>query len=245
MTEHKTINKDSFKILIIIPAFNEEKSVVAVAKAARDAYENVDVLVVNDKSTDRTERVLQEHDIDHLSLPTNLGIGGAVQSGFIFAERNNYDIAVQVDGDGQHPPEQIPLLVTPILQDGVDFVIGSRYLQKSQIVSSFARRLGGGMLATFIWMNTGKKVTDPTSGFRAYNQRAIKFLSRNYPQEYPEPISVIELLDCGFKLVEIPVKMKERQFGQSSITGANTFFYMLKVMFAIIIAKLRRGGSYA
>lgn len=218
---------------------------VAVAKAAMEAYENVDVLVVNDKSTDETERVLWENNISHLSLPINLGIGGAVQSGFLFAERNNYDIAVQVDGDGQHPPEQIPLLIEPILKDGVDFVIGSRYLQKSQIVSSLARRFGGGMLATFIWMNTGKKVTDPTSGFRAYNQRTIKFLSRNYPQEYPEPISVIELLDCGFKHKEIPVRMKERQFGQSSITGANTFFYMLKVMFAIIIAKLRRGGSYA
>ena len=240
-----TSSEKSTRILVIVPAFNEEKSVVSVAKAARDAYDHVDVLVVNDKSTDETEDLLRKNDIHYLSLPINLGIGGAVQSGFIFAERNNYDIAVQVDGDGQHPPEQIPLLIEPILKDGVDFVIGSRYLQKSQIVSSLARRFGGGMLATFIWLNTRKKVTDPTSGFRAYNQRAIKFLSRNYPQEYPEPISVIELLDCGFKLVEIPVKMKEREFGQSSITGANTFFYMLKVMFAIIIAKLRRGGSYA
>ncbi len=241
----KKSSEKSFRILVIIPAFNEEKSVVSVAKAAGDAYDNVDVLVVNDKSTDETEDLLRKNDIHYLSLPINLGIGGAVQSGFIFAERNNYDIAVQVDGDGQHPPEQIPLLVEPILKDNVDFVIGSRYLQKNQIVSSLARRFGGGMLATFIWMNTGKKVTDPTSGFRAYNQRAVKFLSRNYPQEYPEPISVIELLDCGFNLVEIPVNMKEREFGQSSITGANTFFYMLKVMFAIIIAKLRRGGSYA
>lgn len=231
------------KILAIVPAFNEEKSILAVVKDIRNADDRIDVLVVNDKSTDRTEHILRENNIPHLELPVNLGIGGAVQSGFLYAKMHGYDIALQVDGDGQHPAEQIKQLLQPILDNQADFVIGSRYLEGTQIVSSLARRIGGGLLAWLIWALTGKKVSDPTSGFRAYNQRAISVLCNYYPQEYPEPISVLELLDAGFRLCEISVRMRERAHGRSSITGINTFFYMLKVMFAIAVAKLRGGAE--
>ena len=235
------IRKD-LKILVIIPAFNEEKSVEQVVADIKNANENIDVLVVNDKSTDDTENTLYRRGINHLSLPINLGIGGAVQAGFLYAEKYKYDIALQVDGDGQHPEDQIPNIIRPIIEQGVDFVIGSRYQNGSQIVSSHFRRWGGGLLSTLIYLLTRMHVTDPTSGFRAYSRKAINYLCRYYPQEYPEPISVVELIDNGFKFVEIPVSMKKREFGKSSITGVNTLFYMIKVMFAILIAKLRRGG---
>ncbi len=233
--------KSLSRVLVIIPAYNEEKSIVSVAKQAKSSYPNVDVLVINDRSTDRTEQVLREHQIDHLSLPTNLGIGGAVQTGFMYARDHGYDIAIQVDGDGQHPPEQIPRLIDTLLEGRVDFVIGSRYLRKQQIVSTRARRIGGGVLSGSILLLTGKRVTDPTSGFRAYTRKVVEYMSWSYPQEYPEPISVIELLENGFTMAEVPVEMKEREFGKSSITGLKTMFYMIKVIFAIFIAKLRRG----
>ena len=226
---------------MIIPAYNEEQLIVSVAEQAKSSYPNLDALVINDKSTDRTEQVLREHRVNHISLPTNLGIGGAVQTGFMYARDYDYDIAIQVDGDGQHPPEQIPTLIDTLLQKQVDFVIGSRYLHRQQIVSTWTRRIGGGVLSGSIFLLTRKRVTDPTSGFRAYTRKTFEYLSRSYPQEYPEPISVIELLESDFTMVEVPVEMKERQYGRSSITGLKTMFYMIKVIFAIFNAKIRRG----
>ncbi len=233
-------DKKNPRILAIIPAFNEEKSIAHVVDRVQALAEKVDVLVINDRSTDKTEAILRQQNINHISLPINLGIGGAVQTGFVYAFQHDYDIALQVDGDGQHPPEAIPQLIAPIVDDRADVVIGSRYLYESQIVSSWARRLGSGVLASLIFVATGNKITDPTSGFRAFNKKAIYFLSQYYPQEYPEPISTIELLENGFRLQEVPVEMMVRQFGRSSITGMDTFLYMIKVIFAIIIVKLRR-----
>jgi glycosyltransferase involved in cell wall biosynthesis len=233
---------DHIRILAIVPAFNEEQSILTVVSEIRNADSRIDVLVVNDKSTDSTESVLLENGINHLSLPLNLGIGGAVQSGFKFAKKYDYDYAIQIDGDGQHPAEQIDLLLNPIVNDQADFVVGSRYINGDQIVSSIARRWGGGLISFLLWFFTRTKVSDPTSGFRVYNKKAIAYLSDSYPQEYPEPISALELLEHGFRYKEVPVKMRHRQFGKSSITGLRTVFYMIKVMFAILIAKLRRGG---
>lgn len=232
--------KRAARILVIIPAFNEEKSIVAVAHAALNAHPGVEVLVVDDCSTDRTAAILRAGGINHVSLPVNLGIGGAVQTGFLYAWEQGHDIAIQVDGDGQHPPAQIPLLLRAMEQKGLDVVIGSRYAAGSQIVSTWARRIGGGLLGALILVATGQRVSDPTSGFRAYSRHAIDYLRRYYPQEYPEPISAIELMMNGFKLGEVPITMQERQHGTSSITGLNTLFYMIKVMFAIVIVKIRR-----
>lgn len=228
------------RILIISPAFNEESSICKVAADIRRHCPGADVLVINDKSTDRTERVLQECGIDHISLPVNLGIGGAVQTGLLYAERNGYDWAVQVDGDGQHPAELIADLLGPLRQGSGDFVIGSRYLGKKQNVSSVYRLMGGYVLSKLIFLLTGKEVKDPTSGFRAYNRRTIAFLSKNYPQDFPEPISTFELIDRGFLCAEVPVTMLMREHGRSSIQGLATFFYMIKVMFTILIIKIRK-----
>lgn len=236
----KTKQQKNIRVLVIIPAYNEQKSILDVTQRALKAYPDVDVLVINDYSTDGTESILQQHNINHLSLSVNLGIGGAVQTGFHYARAHGYDITIQVDGDGQHPPEQIPELIKAMLSDDLDVVIGSRYMAGNQIVSSRARRFGGGLLGSMIYVATGKHIADPTSGFRAYSHRTLDYLCLYYPQEYPEPISAIELLLQGYKLAEVPIVMKERQYGSSSITGWNTFFYMLKVMFAIIIVRIRR-----
>ncbi|HPG45841.1 MAG TPA: glycosyltransferase family 2 protein [bacterium] len=231
--------------MAIIPAFNEEKTIVQLAERIRHAVEGVDVLVVNDHSTDQTEHLLRQQGINHLALSVNLGIGGAVQSGFKYALAEGYDIALQVDGDGQHPPEQIPALLQPLLSGEADFVCGSRYLENKQNVSSRSRRLGGGLLAALIRLLTGQRVSDPTSGFRAYNHQALAVLGSIYPQDYPEPISMIELIMHGFRLREVPVQMVERQHGRSSIAGLDTLFYMIKVIFAILIARIRRTKHYA
>lgn len=228
------------RILIVIPAYNEEKSVAAVAREALASAPGVEVLVVDDCSTDRTAAILAAEGINHVSLPVNLGIGGAVQTGFLYAWEKGHDIVMQVDGDGQHPPAQIPQLLQAIREEGLDAVIGSRYAAGSQIVSSWARRLGGGLLGALIRLATGQRVTDPTSGFRAYNRHALEYLRRHYPQEYPEPIIAIDLLRNGFRLGEVPILMKEREHGASSITGLDTLLYMIKVIFAIIIVKIRR-----
>ncbi len=228
------------RILIVIPAYNEEKSVVSVAREALASAPGVEVLVVDDCSSDRTAAILAEEGINHLSLPVNLGIGGAVQTGFLYAWKKGHDIVMQVDGDGQHPPAQIPQLLQAMREGGLDAVIGSRYATGNQIVSSWARRLGGGLLGALIRLATGQRVTDPTSGFRAYNRHALEYLRRHYPQEYPEPIIVIDLLRNGFRLGEVPILMKEREHGASSITGLDTLLYMIKVIFAIIIVKIRR-----
>ena len=228
------------RILVIIPAYNEEKSIVAVAQAALAALPGSEVLVIDDCSRDRTAELLAAAGIRFLTLPVNLGIGGAVQTGFRYAWEQGYDIAVQVDGDGQHPPAQIPRLLQALAESGLDAVIGSRYVGGTRIVSSRARRMGGALLGSVIRLATGERFTDPTSGFRAYRRTALDFLRRSYPQEYPEPISVIELVRHGFRVGEVPVVMQERQHGSSSITGLDTLFYMIKVIFAILIVKIRR-----
>ncbi len=233
-------NKTDLRVLAVLPAYNEEKSIADVAGRTLRAYPGIDVLVVNDCSTDATEAVLKQQHVNYVTLPVNLGIGGAVQTGFLYAWEQGYDVVVQVDGDGQHPPEQIPLLVDALIARRLDLVIGSRYAGKTQIVSSWARRVGGAVLGVVIRMTTGHRVTDPTSGFRAYSRRALDYLRRFYPQEYPEPICAIELLVNGYSLGEVPVTMQERQHGKSSITGLDTLFYMIKVIFSIAIVKIRR-----
>jgi glycosyltransferase involved in cell wall biosynthesis len=233
-------NRPLQRVLVVIPAFNEEKSIAAVAREALASYPGVEVLVVDDCSTDRTAAILQAEGINHVTLPVNLGIGGAVQTGFLYAWEKGHDIVMQVDGDGQHPPAQIPLLLEAMEKNSWDAVIGSRYAAGSQIVSTWARRFGGALLGAIIRLAAGQRVTDPTSGFRAYNRRALAYLRQHYPQEYPEPIIAIELVMNGFKLGEVSIAMKERRHGASSITGMNTLFYMIKVIFAIIIVKIRR-----
>lgn len=226
--------------LIIIPAFNEEASVAGVVRAVIETSDGVDVLVVNDGSADRTETAARAGGAGVVDLPFNLGIGGAVQTGFIYALRNDYDIAIQVDADGQHPPDQIPLLLESILDGRADMVIGTRFLEAGGYRSSRLRRVGIYLFARLVSMIIGEKVTDTTSGFRAVNRRGIALFAADYPQDYPEVETQALAHRHGLRLMEVPVRMRERQGGESSIRMGGSAYYMIKVTLALLIGLFRR-----
>jgi glycosyltransferase involved in cell wall biosynthesis len=229
------MNQDSCQILVIVPAYNEEGSISSVIREIRATDSQMDILVVNDGSVDRTESEARATGCKVVSLPFNLGIGGAVQTGFRYAAAEGYSIAVQVDGDGQHLPSEIPKLLEPIKNRQADVVIGSRFIEKKGYTTSWVRRMGVAVFVTLNSLVLKKKISDNTSGFRAYDRRAIQFLAQYYPQDYPEPESVITLGKNGFRLAEVPVKMRERIHGQSSISAARSIYYMVKVVLAIFV----------
>lgn len=224
---------DPLRILVIIPAYNERECILeTVSKIKACGY---DYIVVNDGSTDDTLALCRENGVNVLDLPQNLGIGGAVQAGHKYAQRFGYDIDVQVDGDGQHDPAYIPKLVE-LIKDGADLAIGSRFLVKTDgFQSTFMRRVGITWLSTWIKFFTGGIVTDPTSGFRACNRRAINLFCKNYPDDYPEPESIAHAMKLGLSVKEASVEMLERQGGKSSISAFNSIYYMIKVSLAIMM----------
>lgn len=234
------------KILLIIPAYNEQDNILktynTVINYNKKNKENYDVIVINDGSTDQTGKICDDNNIPVIHLIHNLGIGGAVQTGYKYAYENNYDIAIQYDGDGQHDVSYVKKIITPLLEEKEDFVIGSRFVGKTNdgFQSTFARRVGIRIVSSFIKLVTGKKVYDTTSGFRACNKNIIKQFSNSYPKEYPEPITTVELLKRGYRLSEIPVEMKERDGGTSSIHSWKTVYYMINVIFSILIVGTRR-----
>ena len=223
------------KFLAIVPAFNEQGAIGSVVKEILGINLPVDVVVIDDGSKDRTGEAACKSGAEVIRLPINLGIGGAVQTGFKYAVINDYDFAVQVDGDGQHIAAEISKLVKALKEDSADVVIGSRFLEKQGFKSSKARQIGITMFKIVNSLFIRQKITDNTSGFRAYNKRAILFLSENYPCDYPEPESVVILKKNGFKLVEVPVKMREREHGESSISSFKAVYYMVKVFLAIFV----------
>lgn len=234
------------KILLIIPAYNEEDCILKTYNTimAYNEKENTefDVIVINDCSTDSTGKILDEYLIPHIDLVHNLGIGGAVQTGYKYANENDYDIAVQYDGDGQHDVAYVETITKPIIEGTADFVIGSRFVDEksSDFKSSLSRQIGIKLISLVIKLTTGKKVLDTTSGFRAMNKDIIKYFSKHYPVEYPEPITTTELLRMNYILEEVPVKMYEREGGESSIKAWKTAYYMVNVILTIIIIRLRR-----
>lgn len=229
-------------ILIIIPAFNEEENIRKLIQKIHEVkYKNtVDILVINDHSTDGTSFICKEMGVSVVNLPCNLGIGGAVQTGYKFAALHDYDFAIQVDGDGQHNPEFIESLIEPIIQGNADIVIGSRYINQCGFQSSSMRRLGIRYLKYLINILTGLKITDPTSGYRACSKDIIKLFSINYPKDYPEPESIMYIKRKGFRVSEIPVIMNEREGGKSSINFHRSIYYMIKVSLAIVFDKIRK-----
>lgn len=236
------------KILLIIPAYNEEENILNTCKKIEEFEQKLDYIVINDGSTDNTEKILRENNINHIQLVRNLGIGGAVQTGYKYAYENNYDIAIQFDGDGQHDVNYVPQICDPLNNGQADICIGTRYLDKnsSKFQSTFMRRLGANIISMFIKIFTGKKITDPTSGFRAVNKKVIEEFAENYPTEYPEPESTVSLLVNGYNVKEVPVSMNERIGGVSSIRFLKTADYMVKVVLAIIIDSIsfrKRGGK--
>jgi hypothetical protein len=228
------------KVLIIIPAYNEEENIKTVVDNLINKYNQYDYLVVNDCSTDSTSKILKENKYNHINLPVNLGIGGAVQAGYVYAKVHEYDIAIQMDGDGQHNPEYIETLIEPILEGTADSTIGSRFINKEGFQSSALRRLGITFLSKLIKLSCGITIYDVTSGFRAVNRKLIDIFSQDYAQDYPEPEAIVFSAIKGIKIKEVPVIMSERQGGTSSIGGFKSLYYMIKVSIAIIITRFTR-----
>lgn len=226
------------KVLIIIPAYNEQDNIEKVVNNLIENYPQYDYLVVNDCSKDSTEKILKENNYNYISLPINLGIGGAVQSGYLYARQNDYDIAIQIDGDGQHDPAYIEKLIKPIVDGEADMTIGSRFIEKEGFQTSFLRRLGINIIKIIIFLCCGLKATDTTSGFRATSKELTAFFSRDYAQDYPEPEAIVAATLNGYRVKDVPVKMKEREGGVSSIKKMKSLYYMLKVSLALVILRI-------
>jgi len=222
-------------ILAIVPAYNEAPAIGNVIRELMRVRPRLDVLAVDDGSIDGTAEIARQAGAEVVSLPFNLGIGGAVQTGFRYAVEYGYSMAVQVDGDGQHIPGQIPLLLNAMKGEQADVVIGSRFIDVQGYTTSRLRRIGTTIFARVNSRVLRRPITDNTSGFRVFNRRALVFLSENYPQDYPEPESVIVLGRNGFSLAEVPVRMRERESGKSSISSLRAVYYMVKVLLAIFV----------
>lgn len=232
------------RVLVIIPAYNEQDNILNTYKSIKHYNKisnyNYDVIVINDGSVDNTKQILEKNNIPHITLIHNLGIGGAVQTGYKYALENNYDIAVQFDGDGQHDVRYIKDLINKI-EHGYDMVIGSRFIEnKKGFKSTKMRRVGINIISFFIKVFTGKKIYDTTSGFRACNSKIIRKFAFAYPTEYPEPVSTVEVIKFGYSVGEVAVEMNERESGTSSIHSWKNVYYMINVILSIIIVSLRR-----
>lgn len=234
------------KVLLVIPAYNEEDNILktynSILEYNKSHKTSFDVIVINDGSRDNTEIILNQNNIPHITLIHNLGIGGAVQTGYKYAYQNDYDIAIQFDGDGQHDVNYVSRIIEPLLNGEASMSIGSRFVDSSssEFKSTKARQMGIKLISSFIKFFTDKKVYDVTSGFRAIDRSLIDRFSKEYPLEYPEPISTTEILKEGCIISEVPVSMNERIGGVSSIRSWKNVYYMLNVLLSIVIIGLRR-----
>ena len=228
------------KKLVIIPAFNEEGNLEKTIKDIKNNAPDFDYVIINDCSTDKTLEMCRRHGFSYLNLPVNLGIGGAVQTGYRYAYYHGYDIAVQFDGDGQHSAAHLEDMVTTLIDTESDMVIGSRFIEKEGFQSSGLRRIGIKYFTGLIKLLTGKTITDPTSGMRMVDKKLLEKFTDEYPKDYPEPESVVTILSEKYKVTEIPVVMNEREEGVSSISLKNSVYYMIKVSFAILIARMKK-----
>ncbi|MCI9629470.1 glycosyltransferase family 2 protein [Thomasclavelia cocleata] len=234
------------RILMILPAYNEEDNILKAYNKIceyNNAHKtNYDVIVINDCSTDNTLKICLENKIPVIPLIHNLGIGGAVQTGYKYALENDYDVALQYDGDGQHDVKYVENIIRPILNGEADLVIGSRFIDdsSSEFKSSFARQLGIKVISFFIKFVSGKKIYDVTSGFRAAGRLVIEDFAKSYPIDYPEPITNAELLKKKYEIKEVPVSMNEREGGISSINSWKTVYFMINVVLSILVVGIRR-----
>mgnify|MGYP003297060931 CR=1 FL=1 len=231
------------KTLVIIPCYNEQDSIVKVINNLKNNEPDVDYLIVNDCSTDNTEKILRENGFNYINNPINLGIGGGVQAGYLYAQQYGYDIAVQMDGDGQHDPKYLAKVIAPVADGTFDMAIGSRFIEKEGFQTSFMRRFGINIISTFILLLTGKRIKDTTSGFRACNRKLIEFFAKNYADDYPEPEAIMACIVNGFSVGEVAVVMEERQGGVSSIRSLKSAYYMIKVCLALIVSRISFTGK--
>lgn len=229
------------KVLLIIPAYNEEKNIERVVDNIIQNYPQYDYIVINDGSGDATRDVCRARGYQYLNLSINLGIGGAVQTGYKYAKDKGYEIAVQIDGDGQHDIAYLEKMLPMLENKEADIVIGSRFINKEGFQSSVARRVGIKLLSWLIFICTGNKIKDVTSGFRAVNKRFIDIYASYYPIDYPEPEAIVAAVMNRGKIMECPVVMREREEGQSSISFVKSVYYMIKVSLAIIICRISYG----
>ncbi|MDB4285590.1 glycosyltransferase family 2 protein [bacterium] len=225
--------------VVIVPAFNEEGCIVSVLKEIREHQPDLDILVVNDGSADRTSVLARENGAVVLDLPYNLGVGDAVQAGLIYAFEKGYRYAVRCDGDGQHSPSDIEKLLSPLREEKADLVIGSRFLGKQLYEGTFVRTVGITCLSWFLSAICRKRVTDPTSGFQAFNRPTIYFFSRSYPKDYPEPEALALMRRQGYDYIEVPAVFRDRMAGSSTIGSWATMYYAIKVFLALLVDRAR------
>ena len=223
------------KRLIIIPAFNEAENLPKVISSIEGLQQDFDYVVINDGSTDNTRDLCEKDNLTVVNLPINSGIGVAVQTGYKYALYNDYDIAIQIDGDGQHDVSYLKEIIEPLEKDEADVVIGSRFIERQGFQSSGTRRMGIKLLSFFICICTGVRVKDVTSGFRAVNKRFIQVFAEDYSKDYPEPEAIVTAKMYGGRIIDMPVVMKEREAGRSSITLWKSVYYMLRVTASIFI----------
>ena len=229
--------------LAIVPALNEEANIGGVIDELRAFDPGLEVVVIDDASADATAAVADARGAHVVRLPFNLGIGGAVQTGYRYAFEHDFDVAVQVDGDGQHDPSQLPVILGPLLDGEADMVVGSRFAGDGDAYRPpLARRLGIGMFARVVSLLVRQRVTDTTSGFQACNRRAIRLFAADYPHDYPEVEATVMLVKHKLRLKEVPVTMRVRGGGRSSITGPRSIYYMAKVLLAIFVGLFRRSA---
>ena len=224
--------------LIIIPAYREAENIEKLVDDIIENYPQYDYVIINDGSKDATRSICQSRGYCFLDLPINLGIGGAVQTGYQYAQRNGYEIAVQIDGDGQHDVSQLSKVLEPLEKGEADIAIGSRFIEREGFQSSSVRRFGIHFLSGLIFICTGRRVKDVTSGYRAVNRRFIEIYADSYPSDYPEPEAIVAAVMHRGKIKEVPVTMQERQSGTSSIHAWKSVYYMVKVTLAIIICRV-------
>jgi len=228
------------RILVVVPAFNEQENITGVINDLSENFPDGDILVINDGSSDQTSEITKNLGINIIDLPHNLGIGGAMQTGFLYAHRMGYSAAIQFDGDGQHKADQIMKLLEPFKSNGTDLVVGSRFLSGKGFSSSKLRAAGGKILSSIVSWAIKKRITDPTSGFRIYGKKAIEFFSLLYPEDYPEVESLVLAHKKGLKIREVPSTMGPRINGKSSISLLEGAYYMVKVFLAISVDSIKK-----
>ncbi len=224
------------KVLIIVPCYNEEKNIERTIEGIIE--KGYDYVIIDDGSKDASLEIARKNNYQVIHLSNNLGIGGAMQTGYRYAARNGYDVAVQIDGDGQHNVEEVEKLIQPIRDGLCNMVIGSRFIDNKGFQSSTMRRVGIRLLSWLMKLFSGQEILDMTSGFRAIDKSLIRRFSDRYPSEYPEPVTNLQVTKLGYKIKEVPAMMNERQQGRSSIFGIKNVYYMLNVIFQLILIQL-------
>jgi glycosyltransferase involved in cell wall biosynthesis len=230
------------RCLAIVPAFNEAASIGEVVSEIRDVDREIEVLVVDDGSTDATSAIAEAAGARVIRLPLNLGIGGAVQAGYLYAFERGFDLAVRVDGDGQHDASELGRLLEPIRTQRADLAIGTRFAGEQSYRAPLTRRLGIGLFAALVSLRVRQRMTDTTSGFRAVNRRGIRLFAADYPHDYPEVESVVTAARGNLRVCEVPVAMRPRAAGRSSITTFQSFYYVVKVLLALFVGLFPRNS---